>query len=437
MKYKVIIILLTILIKVNSNAMPLKFDFGNGKTAKGYNSVNSSTIYDDTHGYGFDFGTKAECNKTNNNPLTGDFCTSLKPFYFSVKLHEGNYKVTVYITNANGNSYTTIKAESRRLMLEKIQPAKGEIIKKTFCVNVRIPKINDSISIKIKPREATYLNWDNKLTFEITGHNPCICAIEIEETYPITTIFLAGNSTVTDQEREPYASWGQMITRFLSPDVVVANYAESGESLHSFYNSNRLAKILSLIKPGDYLFIEFGHNDQKLKGEGIGPWTSFTNYLELFIDETLKKGAYPVLVTPLSRRSFDSSGFIINTHGEYLDAVRAVAKNRNVPLIDLNTMSKTLYETMGIENSKKLLCHYPANTYPGQDKKLEDNTHFNNFGAYQIAKCVLQGIIDNNLNIKNYILKDFNGYNPSLPDSFEKWDFPESIFITNTKPEGN
>jgi lysophospholipase L1-like esterase len=415
-----------------------KFDFGPGKIEKGYEAVLPSMIYTPDLGYGFDYGTAATTvDRGGKDALRGDFCTSDKPFYFSVTLPEGNYNVTVTLGDLKGESNTTIKAESRRLMLEKIKTTKGQIEKRTFVVNVRTPKINDSASIRLKPREVGYLNWDNKLTLEFTGQRPCICALEITKADNLVTVFLAGNSTVVDQDKEPWAAWGQMITRFFGPGLSIANYAESGEALHSFVSARRLEKILSIMKPGDYLFIEFGHNDQKRKGEGIGPWTSYKNYLIQYINEVRSKGGIPVLVTSMHRRNFDSTGHVINTLGEYPDAVRQTAKEENVALIDLNNMSKTLYEAWGPEKSVKAFVHYPANSFPGQDKKLEDNTHFNPYGAYELAKCIVEGIKANKLEICKYLSPDVLPFDPAKPDPLETFNLPASPLASNLKPDGN
>jgi lysophospholipase L1-like esterase len=330
-----------------------------------------------------------------------------------------------------------VKAESRRLMLENIQTEAGAVVEHTFMVNVRTPWIAGTDSIRRKSREYGYLNWDNKLTLEFNGKAPSVAGIRIRKAPDnITTVFLAGNSTVVDQENEPYASWGQMITRFFDNQMVVANYAESGEALISFKGARRLDKILSVMKPGDYLFIQFGHNDQKRRGEGIGPWTSFTDLLNEFVTRAREKGGIPVLVTPMQRRSFNEDGVIVPTHGDYPAALRKVAETQNVPLIDLQKMSKVLYEAWGPELSKKAFVQYPANTFPGQTTKLADNTHFNNYGAYQIALCVIKGIREAEPNLAGHltVAPEIDLTNPSPFDSFA---VPHSLRIDALKPDGN
>jgi lysophospholipase L1-like esterase len=229
-----------------------------------------------------------------------------------------------------------------------------------------------------------------------------------------------------------------MIPSFFEPGkVAIANYAESGESLSSFISERRLAKELSLMKSGDYAFIQFGHNDQKQKGDGIGAFTSFKRDLKYFIAEVKKKGAIPVLVTSMQRRSFDSAGKIMETLGDYPDAVRQTAIEEGVSFIDLNKMSKLMYEAWGPAKSIKAFVHFPANTFPGQKTELKDDTHFTPFGAYQIAKIIVTGIRDNKLGIAQYIKPGTPQFDPAKPDNFSSFYWPYSPSATSVKPDGN
>ena len=234
---------------------------------------------------------------------------------------------------------------------------------------------NDNEEVKLNSSEQWHADWDRKLTIEFNNSNPCICALEITRVENAITVYLAGNSTVTDQQHEPWAAWGQMLPRFFKPGKIsVANHAESGETLKSFIAENRLKKILAVIKPGDYMFIQFGHNDQKPENSDyVEPFTGYKELLKFFISELRKHDAIPVLVTPVLRRRFDDCGKIINTHGDYPEAMRETAREENVALIDLHQMSKILYEALGTEGSKKLFVHYPAGTFPGQKEELKDS----------------------------------------------------------------
>jgi lysophospholipase L1-like esterase len=409
------------------------FTFGNAKSQESVN-IPQFLAYSKETGYGFDYGTHPEILIS---PKGKGIVTSNQPFYFSVALPEGNYRITLTMGNPDGESENMVRAESRRLFIEECKTAKGEMVTRTFTVNIRTPKIGPSDSIRIKPREKGFLNWDEKLTLEFTGKKPCIQSISIENAPEVTTVFLAGNSTVVDQDKEPWAAWGQMIPRFFTKDVAIANYAESGESLSSFKSAHRLQKILSIMKPGDYLFVEFGHNDQKQKGPGIGPWDSYTKLFKEFIESAKAKGGIPVVVTSVCRRNFDSTAHVINTLGDFPEAARKVAHDENVALIDLNAMSKILYEAWGPEKSVKAFVHYPANTFPGQDQPLADNTHFNTYGAYEISKCIIEGIKINNLGLVKYLTPDYKGFNPASPDPVEDWSWPLSPMVTNIKPDGN
>jgi lysophospholipase L1-like esterase len=422
----------------NASAQNLKFDFGNGKIAKGYKQVLPTDIYSAEKGFGFDFGsTVKSIERKGKNALTCDLITSEKPFYFSVNVPEGNYNVTITFGDLNEATATTVKAESRRLMLENIATKPGEFITKTFTINRKDRQINASQKVSLKERELTKLDWDDKLTFEFNNTRPAIAAMEITKVTDAITVYLAGNSTVVNQDDEPWAAWGQMIPNFFKAGVSIANHAESGLTLGSFLGSKRLEKVLSVIKPGDYLFIEFGHNDQKEKGPNDGAWKSYTERLKLYISEAKKKGAIPVVVTSTARRNFDSTGKNVNSLGDYPAAARKAAVDEGVALIDLNVMSTAFYEALGSNESKKAFVHYPANSYPGQDKPLADNTHFNPYGAYELAKCIVEGIKQNKLGLANYLVDTTTTFNPSKPDALATWHWYESPKSTVVKPDGN
>ena len=307
----------------------------------------------------------------------------------------------------------------------------------SFTVNKRNMKISEREKVKIKAREKNKLNWDEKLTIEFNGDAPRLSSLVIEKVDKIPTIFLCGNSTVVDNDNEPWASWGQMITRFFTDKVCIANYAESGLSANTFIGGKRLDKLLTQMKKGDYLLVEFGHNDQKQKGPGRGAYYSFSYYIKQFIDEARLKGAYPVLVTPTRRRQYDKDGKIKDTHADYPAAIRDIAARENIPVIDLQDMTKVLCEAMGVEESKHLYVHYPANTYPRQAQELKDNTHFNTFGAYEVAKCVIEGMKKAKLPIVKDLKADYINFDPSKPDKFKDFKWNLSPFTEIEKPDGN
>lgn len=352
----------------------------------------------------------------------------------SYPLPDGNYMVTVTLGSKRRAASTTIRCESRRLLCENVQTKKGEITALSFLVNKHSPVISDTERVRIKEREKTKLNWDDRLTIEVTGDNPAVIDIRITPDSVSPTIFLCGNSTVVDQDEEPWASWGQMLPRFLNEKIAVANYAESGETASTFCSALRFKRILKDLKAGDFVVMEFGHNDMKQHAPGDGAYYNFTHTLKTMIDEVRLRGATPILISPTQRRSF-KDGRIQETHRDYPEAMEVLARREGVCFIDLHSYTRTLFETWGEEDSKKAFVHYPAGTYPGQTKALADNTHFNPYGAYEIAKCVLRGFKEQGL-LTEYF-RDFTDFDPACPDPIESFHWTESESIDIVKPDGN
>lgn len=394
----------------------------------------SQPVYSDEVGYGFDIiSTPVSSSKSKGSSLKGN-----SPFYFSVKVPDGNYKVKVELGSKKKAGNTVVRAENRRLFVENANTAKGEFTTYEFVVNKRSPKINDKERVKIKPREKEYLNWDDKLTLEFNGKAPAVKSIHIEKDESCPTIYLCGNSTVVDQNNEPWASWGQMIPRWFNGNVAISNHAESGLTAGTFIAQNRLAKIMSTLKEGDYVVCEFGHNDEKEKGPGSGAWYHYTRNLKIFIDNVRSKGATIIFCTPTQRRNFnDDKKTIRDTHGDFPAAMKAVAERENVPVIDLHDMTREFFQALGYEDSKRALVHYPANTFPGQEKELADNTHFNTYGAYEVAKMVVMGMKKNDLPIVKELREDFKDFNPNLPDAWEKFEWIPAPQVDLLKPDGN
>ena len=178
------------------------------------------------------------------------------------------------------------------------------------------------------------------------------------------------------------------------------------------------------MRPGDFLFIQFGHNDEKEKGEGVGAFTTYKASLKRFVEGARGRGGTPVLLTPMHRRTFDAAGRITDSHGDYDDAVRQVAAEEKVALIDLHAMSKPFYEALGTEASLKAFAP-------------NDGTHHNNYGSYELARCVVRGIRDGKLALSKYLVADVPPFDPSRPDSFADFKVPASPLLTDVKPLGN
>jgi lysophospholipase L1-like esterase len=410
-----------------SPAAELNFDFGPGDARPGHSRVTPQTTYDTKRGFGFLDAPAA--------PLPG------KPSVFAVDVAEGNYDVTIRFGDPAAATATTVKAESRRLMIQNVTTAPGAFETRTFTVNVRKPAIATGGTTMLNGREKgppPTPDWDEHLTFEFNGKRPGVASVEIVPAKDAVTVFLAGDSTVTDQRSEPYAGWGQMLPRFFRRGVAVSNQAESGLALQSFERQRRLEKIRSMMRKGDYLFIQFGHNDQKDKSPGAGPFTTYKANLKRFVAAARDGGGIPVLVTPMERRRFDPDGKQTATLADYAEAVRQVGAEEKVPVIDLNAMSLRLYAALGPEASTKAFVHYPAHTFPGQDKPLKDDTHHNAYGGYELARCVVEGIKANVPELATRLAEDADTFDPAKPDPPEKVDIPASPSAGATeKPAGS
>ena len=364
---------------------------------------------------------------------------------FQVKVPDGNYRVTMTLGSKKKAGETTVLSENRRLMVENVVTKKRQTQTVSFLVNKRTPYYIYSDKngehkdrVKVKEREKDYNTWNDSLDLFITGASPAVSRIVIEPAPEVNTLYLCGNSTVTDQPYDPYASWGQMIPRWFGESMAVSNHAESGLTARTFIASNRLNQICATLKKGDYVICEFGHNDEKEHQPGDGAWYHYIYNLKVFVDRVRDKGATIIFCTPTSRRFFnDDQKTLKNTHGDFPAAMLSVAEREHVPVIDLNGMTKTFFEALGFEDSKRSLVHYAANTFPDQPKDLADNTHFNPYGAYEVAKMVVQGFYDLQLPITRYLREGWTPFNAAKPDSWQdfKWTFTRRADAT--KPDGN
>lgn len=339
-------------------AQSQRFDLMSEIAPPGWTSVPADAVYDAARGYGFDPGSEGHT-------------------LFSVDVPEGDYRVIVW--PADGRPLT-VWAESRRLMR---QDAMGPV---QFTVNVRSPELAPPPEnapggerVRLKPREQGSASWDNRLTLGFDGPVARVEIMPVEA----ARLVLMGDSTVADQAGGDYASWGQMMPRFVDGSVSVANHAESGETLKSFISELRLDKALSQLRPGDVVLVQFGHNDSKAQWPQTyaDAATTFRSYLQVYIDEIRRRNARPILVTSPHRRTFDPDGQIANSHGGYPNAVRDVAREQGVPLIDLTLASARLYQALGPDRAPLAFAD------SGRDR-----THHNAYGAYVLAWAVADGL---------------------------------------------
>ncbi|MEI6945943.1 rhamnogalacturonan acetylesterase [Paraflavisolibacter sp. H34] len=208
------------------------------------------------------------------------------------------------------------------------------------------------------------------------------------------TIYLIGDSTVCTQpvSQAPVTGWGTPFAVFFDETVTVENHARGGRSTRTFISENRWQPVADALKPGDYVFMQFGHNDEAKEERYKDRYTAPEDYranLLRFIAETRAKGAKPVLVTPVSRRRFSKEGKTEETHIEYSKVMAEVAAAQQVPLVDLDTRSRQLYDAFGVEHSKLLFNISEPGTNPQFPDGVNDNTHFSEYGARLLAELVL------------------------------------------------
>jgi lysophospholipase L1-like esterase len=380
----------------------LQFDFGPRGNVGG-------APYDAARGYGFE---------PVSEHIPGE--------RFSIHVPEGNYRITLRIGSASQALRMTIGAESRRLTLEHVATARGEFVERSIVVNVRTASLPappedapGAAAVRLNPRELGSPTWDDKLTLQFHGAPDAVTSLTVAPV-DVPVLYLAGDSTVTDQASSPAASWGQILPRFFDDSIAVANHAESGETLKSFLAELRLDKILSRLRAGDWLLIQFGHNDQKSQWPQtyVEAGTTYRAYLRVYIAEARRRGATPILVTSPERGRFDASGRIIDSHGSYPDAVRAVAREESVALIDLNAMSKRFYEALGPQRAQ--LAFADAG---------RDLTHHSNYGAYELARLVVSGILAADPQLIDHLAdhlaadaKTFDSTRPDAPETFTTKD---------------
>lgn len=205
-------------------------------------------------------------------------------------------------------------------------------------------------------------------------------------------IFLAGDSTIAIKETKAYpeTGWGMPFVHFWDSTVTVVNRAKNGRSTKTFLSEGLWKSIYDEAGEGDYVIIQFGHNDESVtKMERYATPDTFKMNLTRFVQETRAKKATPILLTPVSRRKFDKDGIAIQTHEQYSALVREVAKEQGVAFIDLDEKSRALYQQLGSENSKLLFLQLKAGEHPNYPDGKDDNTHFNELGARLIAQLVL------------------------------------------------
>ncbi|WP_456846511.1 rhamnogalacturonan lyase family protein [Cellulomonas sp. P5_C6] len=356
----------------------LDFDLGSGALAPGATRLDATSAYSASTRYGFvDTRAVTATDRATADPLRSDF-VSVGDTELVVDLPNGDYTVSLIAGDATEATDVAITAEQ----MAKVAPttkAAGQFLEMSFDIAV----------------------VDGQLNLELSGTAPKLNELRIAAQSPRApgdepTVWITGDSTVQSYTADyaPQAGWGQMIGRFLSDDVTVDNRAIGGRSSKNFISQGRLDEVLRLVKPGDYVFVQFGHNDATYGvDDRFAAPADYAEYLRTYVDGAVQRGATPVIVTPVSRRSFDPATGAFNvSFPEYVAAATALATETGTPLVDLAASSRAYLDQIGPEASTSVFLYVPAGVYPGRPTGTIDDTHFQEYGAIQMARLVASGI---------------------------------------------
>lgn len=222
------------------------------------------------------------------------------------------------------------------------------------------------------------------------------------------TLFLIGDSTMADKEnpeKNPEHGWGQVLPEFLTTGIELQNHAMNGRSSKSFRTEGRWDKVEKQLKKGDFVVIQFGHNDQKIKDSTkfTNPFTQYRANLERYVTETRAKGATPILMTSITRRNFTENGVLVDTHTDYPLVVRLVADAMKVPFVDMQLLTEQMEISAGPEKSKLLHLHFKAGENAYYEKDKADDTHLSKFGAEKVAKLAANSLKNLKIGLEKYI----------------------------------
>ncbi|MGD0341617.1 MAG: rhamnogalacturonan acetylesterase [Bacteroidales bacterium] len=208
-------------------------------------------------------------------------------------------------------------------------------------------------------------------------------------------IWMIGDSTMANKKAEvaPETGWGMVLQDFFNKEVKIHNHAVNGQSSRSFMSEGRWKSVYDSLKRGDYVIIQFGHNDEKPdSARHTEPFTTYKRQIKQYIDNTRSKKAIPIVCSPIVRRHFDGAGNLKDTHGDYIKASREIAGETNTAFIDMEAKSRKLVAELGPEKSKSLFLFCKPGEYLTRPKGVQDSTHLNNYGAHQIASLFVDGV---------------------------------------------
>ncbi|TCM91046.1 fibronectin type 3 domain-containing protein [Paenibacillus sp. BK033] len=367
-----------------------RFDFGPGPIAEGYTGVMATTKYSSSLKYGFaDPAKVTSVDRGTSDAVKSDFAVP-QDTSFIVDLPNGDYTVSLVAGDEQGATDIAIKAENMQKVQQTAKTA-GQYLEMEFPIAL----------------------VDGQLNFEFTGTAPKINAIVIakqadRQPGEIPTVYIAGDSTVQtyDPYWEPQAGWGQMLPRFFNNDVAIVNKAIGGRSTKNFITEGRLDEILRAIKPGDSFLVQFGHNDATISiPERYASPADYKNFLEnYYIEGAIQRGATPILVTPMGRRDFNAETGKFNvSFPEYVQAMKEAAADKHVAMVDLSALSIAYYNSIGFEATTSVFLYADPGIYQAFPNGSADNTHFQEYGAIQLARLLAGGIKELDLPLANSV----------------------------------
>ena len=383
-----------------------RFDFGPGEIARGATQVTAETSYTPDLGYGFeDTTTLTETDRGGEDPLRGDFVSTASTATFLVDLAPGDYRIRILSGDLDGTTDIAVTAEE----IEKVPQTEaeaGEMLELEF----ELALVSGRLGLTLTGTAANINAVDiEALPARRRGHRP--------------TLYLLGDSTM--QTYDPYwmpqAGWGQFFDRFVSDRVLVDNRSIGGRSSRSFINQGRLDEVLRLVRPGDYVYVQFGHNDATYTvPDRYTPPEDFREYLRTYIEGARQRGGEAIVVTPVSRRDVDAdTGRFRVSFPEYVEAAISIAAELDAPLVDLSASSRAFLDELGAEGAKDVFLHADAGVYPNRPNGVADDTHFQEYGAIQMARLVALGTAELGLRISAHIIVRSSSGAPRAVDGLE------------------
>ena len=353
---------------------PLRLDFGPGRVATGHHRVRASSLYSPEVGFGFvSTSGLTETDRGGKDPVRSDFVTA-RDATFRVDLSPGDYAITVVAGDLEGDTDVTI-TNNEVLTVERTSIAAGDFLVHEYEIAL----------------------VDDQLSFDLSGQAPNLNAITIEalpsrDAGEKPTVYLLGDSTMQtyDPYWAPQAGWGQFFERFFSEQVIIDNRAIGGRSSRSFLEQGRLDEVLRMVRPNDVVYIQFGHNDATWNiPDRYTPPEDFQDYLRTYVDGVRQRGGTAVVVTAVSRLDIDADtgGFAVS-FPEYVEAAKELAAEIEAPLVDLSASSRTYLDGIGADAAQHLFLHAPEGVYPNRPGGVTDDTHFQEYGAIQMARLV-------------------------------------------------